>query len=712
VGGDARYDGRMMRWSLTQWRAWLDSGPNRIALSTAARGTIATVAPLPLLPLIGLDDFAYPAVLGALATSMVDVAGPYGSRLAAMLVQGLGGPFLLLLASALVTSPIAAGLVMVAVGLGCGMVRALGPGGVSLGVNMGVVFLVGLQIGEVPGLAPQWVIGYAGGGVWTIAVAFAFWQLRPFRRLEQEVASAWQTVARLVAAVETEAAAGTTEAEREKRIAAAHAAVRDVIERTRESLGDMRAGIAGPGTTIAQLTVLLNAAARVAAAALTLGEVTALPGSSRRAAEAELERACRDVARILLSGGDGLPLVPPRRPLPQGGAPPRQADLLAWAQILRHFDNANEALRLLFSQPRRLGDLLRLPFAHRRPPGAAFSALRANLSMRSAIFRHALRVAVVTGIDAAMVVRFRLPHGIWLPLTSLVILQPDYAGTLARALQRSAGTIAGAALAGALLVYVHSGGYDTAIGLLVFATFLLIRRRYGYAITFLTPLIILLIGMSSANPWIDLVERVAYTVAGTVLALAAGYLLWPQWEREQLRDRLARAIRADRAYLVATLAALARPEPSGPELAALQREAELAVANADAGFQRMLSEPARRHAPVAVGFSLLTYGHRLCRHTIALAAQLGAVTVPPEPLAELRPLVEAALEDVAQAVSDHRPPAPRPAFDLPLARLSEALSAEGAEGAGATAAALLGRTISDITGLMTALSTPGLVSSG
>jgi uncharacterized membrane protein YccC len=698
----------MMRSSLTQWRAWLDSGPNRIALSTAARGTIAAAAPLPLLPLVGLGDFAYPAVLGALATSLVDVAGPYGSRLAAMVVQALGGPLLLLLASALVASPVAAGLVMAAVGIACGMIRALGPGGASLGVNMGVVFLVGLQIGEVPGLAPHWAVGYAGGGLWTIAVAFAFWQLRPFRRLEQEVATVWQQVAALVAAVET----GAMEAGREKRIAAAHAAVREVSERTRDSLGDVRAGIAGPGTMIAHLTVLLNAAARVAAAALTLGEVTALPGSSRRAAEVDLERACRDVARLLLTGGAALPLVPPQRPAPRG-APARQADLLAWAQIQRHFDNAGEALKLLFGQPRRLGDLLRLPFAHRPPRGAALSALRANLSLRSAIFRHALRVAVVTGIDAAMVVRFRLPHGIWLPLTSLVILQPDYAGTLARAMQRGAGTIAGAALAGALLVYVRGGaGYDTAIGLLLFATFLLIRRRYGYAITFLTPLIILLIGMSSANPWIDLVDRVAYTIAGAVLALAAGYLLWPQWEREQLRDRLARAIRADRAYLGATLAALARSGPPEPELGALQREAELALANADAGFQRMLSEPARRRAPVAVGFSLLTYAHRLCRHTIALAAQLGAVTAPAEPVAALRPLVEAALADVAEAVLDQRAPAPRPAVDLPLAQLGEALSAADGEGAGATAAALLGRAVSDITGLITALATPGLVSGG
>ncbi len=709
-----------MRWSLKPWRKLLDSGPNRIALSTAARGTIAAATPLALLPLLGLGDFAYPAVLGALATSMVDVGGPYGSRLAAMLVQALGGPCLLLLGSATVASWWAAALVMAALGIAGGMIRALGAGGASLGINMGVVFLVGLQIGEVGGiggLAPRWAEGYAGGGLWTVAVALAFWQARPYRRLEQEVASAWEAVAALVAATETaeEAEGSAAQSRRERRIAAAHAAAREAVERTRETLGEVRAGTAGPGTTIAQLVVLLNAASRIAAAAVTLGEVAALPGTARRAAEAELERASRDVARILLAGGGAPSLVAPgRRPQPGGEA--RTADLLAWAQILRHFDNAGEALHLLFGQPRRLADLLRLPFAHRRPRGTVISALRANASPRSAIFRHAMRIAAVTALDTAMIVRLRLPHGIWLPLTSLVILQPDYAGTLARALQRGVGTIAGAAVAGALLAYVHGGaGYDVAIGLLLFATFLLIRRRYGYATTFLTPLIILLIGMSSANPWIDLVDRVAYTVAGAVLALGAGYLLWPQWEREQLRERLARAIRADRDYLAAVLAALARREAAGPDLAARRRQAELAVANANAGFQRMMSEPARRHAPVVVGFTLLTYVHRLCRHTIALSAQLGAVTAPAEPLDALRGLIEAALADVAQALLDQRSPAPRPGFDLPLAGLAAALSGEGGDGPGATAAALLGRVVSDVTGLWSALaSTPpaGLASAG
>src|SRR4029077_16728906 len=83
-----------------QLGAQLATGPNRIALSTALRGTIATVPPLALLPLLGWGDLAYPTVLGALNTSMVDVGGSYRNRLTAMALFAIVGPSLLLLGAA------------------------------------------------------------------------------------------------------------------------------------------------------------------------------------------------------------------------------------------------------------------------------------------------------------------------------------------------------------------------------------------------------------------------------------------------------------------------------------------------------------------------------------------------------------------------------------------------------------------------------------
>jgi uncharacterized membrane protein YccC len=693
---------------LRQLGAWLATGPNRIALSTALRGTIATVTPLAVLPLVGWGEIAYPTVLGALNTSMVDVGGSYRDRLIAMTLFAVVGPALLLLGTAVSEQWWLATLCMLAIAVVSGLVRALGPSSTSLGINTSVAFLVGLSVGESGGPHLPWALGFGGGALWTILVALAFWQLRPYRRIEQEIAGAWEAVAALVGAAQPAEAGASIVARRrrEQRLTARHRLAREAVERARDALGEMRAGTTGPGTLLAQLTVLLNAAARIGAAAVTLGEVAVPESAPRHAAIAELERSCRDVARILLRGAGELTLDAMRQRvqvLGAGGEAERRADLLALAQAMRHLENAAEAFAQLFGHHRRLGDLLRLPISFRRPSGAALTTLRAHLTPNSAIFRHALRVAVVAALGTLVITRYELAHGIWLPLTSLVILQPEYGGTIARALQRTAGTVAGAVVAGILIAAVHgSAAFDAAIAALLFATFALIRRRYGYAITFLTPIVMLLVGAGSADPWIDLIERIAYTVVGALLALAAGYGLWPQWERERLNDRLAAAIRADRDYLVAALAGLATAAAPDAALAQLRRQAEIAVGNADAAFQRMLGEPAHRRARIDAGFTLLVYVHRLSRHTTALAAHLGVVVAPSAALDALRQLLAAALDDVAQAIGDGRPPAPRPAVDEPLAKLRATLSGGGEASHGRSVAALLDQLVSDTTGLILA----------
>ena len=692
---------------LRQLGARLATGPNRIALSTALRGTIATVAPLALLPPLVWGYLAYPTVLGALNTSMVDVGGSYRNRLAAMALFAVVGPALLLLGAAVSATAWLATLCMLAIALVSGLARALGPGSTSLGINTSVAFLVGLSVGESGAAHLPWALGFGAGALWTIVVALAFWQLRPYRRIEQEIAGAWEAVAALVAAAQpAEAGASVVlRRRREQRLAARHRLAREAVERAREALGEMRAGTSGPGTLLAQLTVLLNAAARIGAAAVTLGEVALPESAACRVAIAELERVCRAAARILLRGAGELTLDAMRRDVQALGAgePEHRADLLALAQAMRHLENANDALGQLFGRRRRLSDILRLPVSFRRPSGAALATLRAHLTPHSAIFRHALRVAVIAALGTAAITRFALAHGIWLPLTALVILQPDYGGTISRALQRTAGTVAGALVAGVLLATVHgSAAFDAAIAALLFATFALIRRRYGYAITFLTPIVMLLIGAGSADPWIDLVERIVYTLVGAALALAAGYGLWPQWESERLSDRLAAAIRADRDYVVAALAGLATGAAPDAALAQLRRHAEITAGNADAAFQRMLGEPAHRRGRIDAGFTRLVYVHRLSRHTTALAAHLGVVTAPAPPLDALRRLLASALADAAEAVGDGPPPAPRPAFDEPLAQLRAALSGGGAASPGRSVAGLLDQLVSDTTGLILA----------
>lgn len=686
-----------LRWPLHRAREYLSGGANRIALSTALRGTLATVVPLALLPQTGLAMLGYPAVLGALATSLVDVGGPYRSRLEAMLAQALGGSALLLLGTVAAGHWWLAAAVMAAIGLLTGLLRAVGPSGPSLGTNTAVAFLVGLQLAVFPGARPGvWAAGYAAGGMWTVAIALGFWQLRPYRRLEQEVAAAWEAVAALFAVPTAARNASTVGRLRgERRLATLHATAVAALERSRDVLGEIRAGMAGPGTTVAQMLVLIDAAAAMTGIAISLCELGVEPQTSAR-----LASACRAVARVLLAGKGELRFEELRglRGLPAEGSP--SGELAAWSHALRNLNIAEEALRTLFGVKHRLPGLLRLPFVHRLPRGSVLAALRAQATPRSALFRHATRVAVVTALDTALLVQLRLPHGIWLPLTSLTILQPEYGSTVSRALQRTLGTIGGAVIAGVLLATVHGTyTYDAALACLLFATFLLIRRNYGYGITFLTPIVILLISRGSLDPWVDLAERVAYTIAGAVLALAAAYLLWPRWERDQLRDRLMRAVQALRAYLDGVFRQLAQGSVSQKTLAPRRRQAEIALANAEAGFQRMRAEPAERAALLGVAFALLVHLKRLCRHTIVLSLQPPPAPLPSQSVSELRGLIDAALDDLGHVIGQGRMPVPWPSLEPQLDELVAQLN-PGAAGEPSPLSELLGHIASDVLGLL------------
>jgi uncharacterized membrane protein YccC len=89
---------------------------------------------------------------------------------------------------------------------------------------------------------------------------------------------------------------------------------------------------------------------------------------------------------------------------------------------------------------------------------APLDAVRANWTWESVMMRHALRMAVVAGVDVVLIQTLHVPHGFWLAMTSIIVLQPYGSGTLRRGVQRVGGTIAGGVLAALLAASVHSEG--------------------------------------------------------------------------------------------------------------------------------------------------------------------------------------------------------------------------------------------------------------
>jgi uncharacterized membrane protein YccC len=214
---------------------------------------------------------------------------------------------------------------------------------------------------------------------------------------------------------------------------------------------------------------------------------------------------------------------------------------------------------------------------------------------------------------------------------------------------------------------------DTALAMLLLAlfgipAFSLIARNYGLGVLFLTPFIVLQLNTVRPGDWEVAAIRSFDTIIGGLLALLAGYLLWPSWERGRLPEQLARTIAANRDYFLGVIAGYRGQTRDPAALRSTCTQAQLENANAAAAFQRLLSEPEAQHGPIGPTYALVTYNQRFYDGVTTLAVNLPAVSgrdILPD-LETFTKSMEVMLRMLENAVQSGRLPAEFPACDASL----------------------------------------------
>lgn len=225
--------------------------------------------------------------------------------------------------------------------------------------------------------------------------------------------------------------------------------------------------------------------------------------------------------------------------------------------------------------------------------------LRSNLDTSSQALRHATRLSVTLAAAVALSHAFSMAHFYWLPMTTVVVLRPDFASTFTRGVARVIGTLIGAGLVTVIVALTHpSEGWLIAIVIcLCFAATSLILANYAIFSVFVASLVVTLLAFSGQPEVAAAGDRSFYTVVGAALALIA-YALWPTWAASSLRGALADLVEAEARYGGLVLAAWIYPDQSGPgRLSDARLKARLARTNAEAMVTRWLSEPEFRLAP-------------------------------------------------------------------------------------------------------------------
>ncbi|HTL07432.1 MAG TPA: FUSC family membrane protein [Chitinophagaceae bacterium] len=251
----------------------------------------------------------------------------------------------------------------------------------------------------------------------------------------------------------------------------------------------------------------------------------------------------------------------------------------------------------------------------------SWKILRDNLSIKSDIFRHSLRVSIAATAGYVLSNFFTLGHSYWILLTIIVILKPAYSLTKKRNYQRVLGTMAGA-LAGVLMLYFIKD--NTVLFfimlLLMTGTYSFVRTNYLLAVIFMTPYVLLLFHLLNNGQFRSIItDRIIDTVIGSAIAFAANFLFLPSWEQEQIKKYQAAAITASLEYYKSVCQSFLGNPAADTEFRLNRKQAFVALANLSDAFSRLLAEPKSKQKNALQLHQFVVLAHTLTSHIATLA---------------------------------------------------------------------------------------------
>lgn len=634
-------------------RTLLELKPRDVPFSVALRNTVAIVAPLALSIPSGHEGIGLGIAIGALNTAFIDQPGPYRLRMQRMLLAALASGVSAYAGNLLGAHTILIAIAALVCGISGGMLVALGPNAGRAGLACMILLVISGAMPRDPlsALGPAALI--IAGGLLQMLFAIAAWPLQRYGPERQSLADLFRQLACTARQrADPQAAPPVTQAllDVENLLHGTHRArgeametfrvLAEIAERIRLelfALTDLRDALpeADPKRTLARVIEYAGRALEAMAAALE-------KGASPHAAAAAIEGF--DAALVALRADQaGLP-GQPELPIVLTRADGLGGQLRA-AMRNADFAGSRGELRAQVAE-KRLPPSLR--------PGNAFQTLRANVSLDSIAFRHALRCGVCLSLAVIGERAAGLPHGYWIPMTAAIVLKPDFAGTFSFGLLRVFGTMLGLLLVTALVHYAFGGEWErlALVALFALGFRMLTTVHYGIGVMMLTGLVVLLFSFEGEAPGPILEARAIATAIGSALALLA-YVVWPTWEHARVRPALARMIETYSAYL----GSLLRDDPA--QRAASRTRARTARTNAQASLERLRGEPRRDLALIAFAEGIFANGNRFVRAGMSLEAVLLDAALLPERerVLAFADRVDSSLASVAASLRSGEPPA-------------------------------------------------------
>jgi uncharacterized membrane protein YccC len=224
-----------------------------------------------------------------------------------------------------------------------------------------------------------------------------------------------------------------------------------------------------------------------------------------------------------------------------------------------------------------------------------------NLSFKSEIFRHAVRVAVVCLLAFIFARQFYTgQYSYWILLTILVILKPAFSLSKKRNYERTIGTVIGGLIGIVVLQFVQ----DQTAKFIILLVFMLLsysfmRLQYIVSVLFMTPFIVISFSFLGQSDDLMIVkERIFDTFIGAGAATLASYFILPSWESKKITNTMSEMILKNLNYFIKTFEESTDDYNSQVSQRLARKELYIASSNLASAFQRMMNEPKRKRQNV------------------------------------------------------------------------------------------------------------------
>ncbi len=690
-----------LKWLLQQFQL----KPGKPAIVYGLRTLVVLIAPIGVGITVGHPAASVVAVMAAMFVGMADVGGAYRQKAAAMSAATIGVTVALLIGSLVgSTLSIAVPTTFIVIFL-AGLAGLYGSTAATVSLVTSIMFVVSVAKFASPNLSTiflQCSLCLAGG-VWAMVMSLGLWVLRPYAPVMEAVASCYVTLSKFV---ESASVYRVREEQQEwaKEFLESQDTVIQALTSTREVWSAVWTGHSLANLRGNQLLVLIENANQIFNSIVALVEllVIASDRSPFQQLHKEIQQVIEQLAIALQMLSKAIAFEKKNVYL---GDLDRAIEALEhqW-QVLRsqfiergvnfqtddyfYFANINKIVTNFKALAQQLrtdvqivtdlqrgepGSIAKLNISRPTPPkrSSIVETLRNNLTFRSVIFRHALRLALITTVAELVASVLKVPTGYWVTLTAVVALKPNFGGTSQTTVQRILGTVLGGIIGITLVVLIQNQlAIAVCLLVLVVAAWSIRPLSYTIFVTLLTPIIILILNMTGAGGWNIGLLRIVDSIAGGALALFGSYLLFPSWERQQLPAQLSTTIRANIAYFQQVITNyLNRGQDAFINtIGMLPDRAALENANAAAAAQRLYGDPRHVRGEVEPVMTLILYIRGFFSSVTTLAEHQREFNAEYQftNLQAFASTIVQVLENLASSLEQGLPPQPLPVLTIYL----------------------------------------------